>query len=101
MGIPLMRTKRSLTDRRVRGRRGGAYFALSRRSANPDSFQLNFSVFVLVMVILGGMGNVWGVLVGAAFLAYLDQAGSPPGRGSTSISVSTSTCRSTSSASTG
>jgi branched-chain amino acid transport system permease protein len=32
-------------------------------------------VLVLVMIILGGMGNVWGVLFGAAFLAYLDQAG--------------------------
>jgi branched-chain amino acid transport system permease protein len=27
------------------------------------------------MVILGGMGNIWGVIVGAALLAYLDQAG--------------------------
>ena len=27
------------------------------------------------MVILGGMGNVWGVMVGAAFLAYLNQEG--------------------------
>ena len=27
------------------------------------------------MVILGGMGNVWGVIVGGAFLAYLDQEG--------------------------
>jgi branched-chain amino acid transport system permease protein len=27
------------------------------------------------MVILGGMGNIWGVLVGAGFLAYLNQAG--------------------------
>jgi branched-chain amino acid transport system permease protein len=27
------------------------------------------------MVILGGMGNIWGVLVGAAFLAYLNVFG--------------------------
>jgi branched-chain amino acid transport system permease protein len=27
------------------------------------------------MVILGGMGNVWGVLVGGGFLAYLNQEG--------------------------
>ena len=27
------------------------------------------------MVILGGMGNIWGVIVGAAFLAYLNQEG--------------------------
>jgi branched-chain amino acid transport system permease protein len=32
-------------------------------------------VSILVMVILGGMGNIWGVIVGASFLAYLDQAG--------------------------
>ena len=54
------------------------------------------------MVILGGIGNVWGVMVGAAFLAYLNQAGladtgawlnAAPARG-------TSTCPSTSSGST-
>ena len=27
------------------------------------------------MVILGGMGNIWGVILGAAFLAYLDHEG--------------------------
>jgi branched-chain amino acid transport system permease protein len=27
------------------------------------------------MVILGGMGNIWGVIFGAALLSYLDQAG--------------------------
>ncbi len=27
------------------------------------------------MVILGGMGNVWGVITGAAFLTYLNQEG--------------------------
>jgi branched-chain amino acid transport system permease protein len=27
------------------------------------------------MVILGGMGSIWGVIVGAAFLSYLDRAG--------------------------
>ena len=27
------------------------------------------------MVILGGMGNIWGVIFGACFLAYLDREG--------------------------
>ena len=27
------------------------------------------------MVILGGMGNIWGVIVGGGFLAYLNQEG--------------------------
>ena len=76
MGIPLMRTKTlAYAIGAFFGGVAGAYFALYTSSANPASFSLNFSVFVLVMVILGGMGNVWGVLFGAAFLAYLDQGG--------------------------
>ena len=35
----------------------------------------NISVFILCMVILGGMGNIWGVILGAAFLSYLDREG--------------------------
>jgi branched-chain amino acid transport system permease protein len=76
MGIPLMRTKTlAYAIGAFFGGVAGAFFAIFTSSANPASFQLNFSVFVLVMVILGGMGNVWGVMFGAAFLAYLDQAG--------------------------
>jgi branched-chain amino acid transport system permease protein len=76
MGVPLMRTKTlSYAIGAFFGGVAGAYFAEYTTGANPDSFQFNFSVFVLVMVILGGVGNVWGVMFGAAFLAYLDQAG--------------------------
>jgi branched-chain amino acid transport system permease protein len=32
-------------------------------------------VFLLCMVILGGMGSVWGVIVGALILSWLDRAG--------------------------
>jgi branched-chain amino acid transport system permease protein len=76
MGVPLMRTKTfAYAIGAFFGGVAGAYFAEFTTGANPDSFAFNFSVLVLVMVILGGVGNVWGVLVGAAFLAYLDQAG--------------------------
>jgi branched-chain amino acid transport system permease protein len=76
MGIPLMRTKTlAYAIGAFFGGVAGAYFAIFTSSANPDSFSLNFSVFVLVMVILGGLGNVWGVLLGAMFLAYLNQGG--------------------------
>jgi len=76
MGVPLMRTKTwSYAIGAFVGGVAGAFFAFFVSSANPDSFSFNFSVFVLVMVILGGMGNVWGVMLGAAFLSYLDQAG--------------------------
>ena len=76
MGVPLMRTKTfAYAIGAFFGGVAGAYFAEFTTGANPDSFSFQFSVLVLVMVILGGIGNVWGVLVGAAFLAYLDQAG--------------------------
>jgi branched-chain amino acid transport system permease protein len=76
MGVPLMRTKTlAYATGAFFGGVAGAYYAEYTGGANPDSFVFQFSVVLLVMVILGGVGNVWGVLVGAAFLAYLDQAG--------------------------
>ena len=41
----------------------------------PDDFFFQISVFILCMVILGGMGNIWGVIFGACFLTYLDREG--------------------------
>jgi branched-chain amino acid transport system permease protein len=76
MGVPLMRTKTlAYATGAFFGGVAGAYYAEYTSGANPDSFVFQFSVVLLVMVIVGGVGNVWGVLVGAAFLAYLDQAG--------------------------
>jgi branched-chain amino acid transport system permease protein len=76
MGVPLMRTKTfSYAIGAFFGGVAGAYYAELNTGANPDAFAFQFSVLILVMVILGGMGNVWGVMFGAAFLAYLDQAG--------------------------
>ena len=53
----------------------GAYYASYKSATFPDDFFFNISVFILCMVILGGMGNIWGVIFGGAFLAYLDQEG--------------------------
>ena len=39
---------------------------------NADQFQFFFSIFILAMVILGGLGSIEGVLVGAAVLVYLN-----------------------------
>jgi branched-chain amino acid transport system permease protein len=76
MGIPLMRTKTwSYACGAFFGGIAGAIFASYKGGAVPDDFLFNISVFILSMVILGGMGNVWGVIVGGAFLAYLNQAG--------------------------
>jgi branched-chain amino acid transport system permease protein len=76
MGIPLMRTKTwSYASGAFFGGVAGAWFASFQQGVFPDTFNFNVSVFILCMVILGGMGNVWGVIAGAAFLAYLNTEG--------------------------
>jgi branched-chain amino acid transport system permease protein len=76
MGVPLMRTKTwAYATGAFFGGVAGAYYASFKQATFPGDFFFNISVFILCMVILGGMGNIWGVVVGAAFLTYLDQAG--------------------------
>jgi branched-chain amino acid transport system permease protein len=76
MGIPLMRTKTwAYASGAFFGGVAGAYFAVFKSSTFPGDFYFNISVFILCMVILGGMGNVWGVILGGGFLAYLNQEG--------------------------
>jgi branched-chain amino acid transport system permease protein len=76
MGIPLMRTKTwAYASGAFFGGVAGAYFASFKSSTFPGDFFFNISVFILCMVILGGIGNIWGVIVGGAFLAYLNKAG--------------------------
>ncbi len=76
MGVPLMRTKTwAYAGGAFFGGAAGAFYASQKSGTFPDDFFFNISVFVLCMVILGGMGNVWGVLLGAAFLSYLNKFG--------------------------
>jgi len=76
MGVPLMRTKTwAYAAGAFFGGIAGAYYASFKQSTFPGDFFVNISVLILVMVILGGMGNIWGVIVGALFLEYLDAEG--------------------------
>jgi branched-chain amino acid transport system permease protein len=76
MGVPLMRTKTwAYAAGAIFGGIAGGYYAAFKSATFPQDFFFNISVFILCMVILGGMGNVWGVILGACFLAYLNQAG--------------------------
>jgi branched-chain amino acid transport system permease protein len=76
MGIPLMRTKTwAYASGAFFGGIAGAWFATIKTGVFPDDFFFNISVLILCMVILGGMGNVWGVIAGAAFLEYLNLEG--------------------------
>ncbi len=76
MGIPLMRTKTwAYAIGAFFGGVAGAYYASFKSGAFPADFYFNFSVFLLCMVILGGMGSVWGVILGGLILSYLDREG--------------------------
>ncbi len=51
----------------------GVFNASKLTIVSPDQFLFTVSFTVLAMVILGGMGNIWGVAVGA-FIVYNIQA---------------------------
>ena len=76
MGIPLMRTKTwAYTIGAFFGGVAGAYVASFNSGAFPSQFHFNISIFLLCMVILGGMGSLWGVVIGGALLAWLNVEG--------------------------
>jgi branched-chain amino acid transport system permease protein len=76
MGVPLMRTKTwSYAIGAFFGGVAGAYYASFKSGAFPSDFFFNISVFLLCMVILGGMGSIWGVLLGGMILGYLNVEG--------------------------
>jgi branched-chain amino acid transport system permease protein len=76
MGVPLMRTKLwAYGIGAVFGGIVGAYYGSFIGSVFPTSFFFNISIIVLCMVIVGGMGNVYGVILGAVILQYLNVAG--------------------------
>ena len=49
----------------------GAYYGASFGIVSPDSFLFTVSITVLVMIVLGGMGNITGVIVGALAIYFV------------------------------
>ena len=49
----------------------GAYYGTKLSLVGPEAFSFVVSVTVLVMVVLGGMGNIPGVIVGAILIYYV------------------------------
>jgi len=73
MGVPLVRTKlMAYATGAALGGVAGAFLSSYQNTVNADSFQFSFSIFVLAMVILGGLGSIWGVVVGAVVLTYIN-----------------------------
>jgi branched-chain amino acid transport system permease protein len=73
MGIPLVRTKLlAYSLGAAFGGIAGAFLGAYTTLVGADQFQFGFSVFVLAMVIVGGLGSVWGVVLGALLLANIN-----------------------------
>ena len=73
MGVPLVKTKLfAYAAGAAIGGMSGAFLAAYLNTVNADQFAFSFSIFVLAMVILGGMGSVWGVVLGAILLSFIN-----------------------------
>ncbi len=49
----------------------GSLFVLVNTFVNPDVFGLQLSLYILIGAVVGGLGSLWGVLAGAAFVQLL------------------------------
>jgi branched-chain amino acid transport system permease protein len=76
MGVPLMRTKlAAYAVGAISGGVGGAAFTTLVNGVFAERFNFAISIIILSMVVLGGMGNVWGVTVGAVLLSWINSTG--------------------------
>ena len=51
----------------------GSLYANDLSFVSPDPFGLSLSVLLVVMVVVGGAGNIWGALLGAGLMTILGQ----------------------------
>jgi len=73
MGVNTVRTKLlAFAMGAAIGGIGGAFQASYLGATSSDFFQFSTSILVLCMVILGGMGNTRGVLIGGAILQWVN-----------------------------
>ena len=74
MGVPAFKFKLwAFAIGAMLGGISGLLFASRQGSIDPGSFQLNLSFLFVAMVVIGGSGNMLGVVVGAILLTYLPE----------------------------
>ncbi|MHB8719419.1 MAG: ABC transporter permease [Candidatus Dormibacteria bacterium] len=56
---------------------GGALLAFDQRTVDPLAFTPDISVGIFLMVVVGGLGSVWGPVAGAAYLGLVQVAPIP------------------------
>ena len=73
MGIPLVKTKLfAYSVGAAFGGMAGAFFGTYFTEVSASQFAFGFSIFILAMVIIGGIGSIWGALVGGLVLGYIN-----------------------------
>jgi branched-chain amino acid transport system permease protein len=73
MGIPTVRVKLlAYALGAAMGGMAGTFLGSFFNTVNADQFEFSFSIFVLAMIILGGLGSIWGVVVGAVALSFIN-----------------------------
>ena len=72
-GVPIVRTKLlAYGVGAALGGVSGAFLASYLSTVNPHQFTFSFSIFILAMVVLGGLGSIWGVVIGAIALSVFN-----------------------------
>ena len=51
----------------------GVLFSFTQNKVQPSTFDYNYSIEILVMVVLGGMGSLNGSLIAAVLITYLNE----------------------------
>jgi branched-chain amino acid transport system permease protein len=76
MGVPLMRTKlAAYSVGAFAGGLAGVSYATYTNAVIATNFTFSVSITLLIMVVIGGMGNVWGVIVGALVVEWVNFTG--------------------------
>jgi branched-chain amino acid transport system permease protein len=74
MGVPLVKTKLlAYSIGAALGGAAGAFLGSYNNAINSNQFQFSFSILVLSMIILGGLGGVWGAVIGGVALTFIDR----------------------------
>jgi branched-chain amino acid transport system permease protein len=73
MGVPSVKTKLlAYGTGAAFGGISGAFLGSYNSTVNADQFQFYFSILILGMVILGGLGSIWGTVLGAVTLTFIN-----------------------------
>ena len=49
----------------------GALFGIANTFVNPDTFPIALSIFLLVGIVVGGLGSLWPLVFGAVFIEFM------------------------------